>query len=294
VEIELTTDPEVFASRAAAFLAERLERNVLATLLVNLRDWSKEFELEQIFATGTDEASNEIVAAALRTPPWPLLATGFEDPEDAQTLIDAWLDFDPEVNGISADPATACAIADAWTVRTNRTVTLKLAEAMHTLTQVTPPTRPAPGRLRQATSADRPTLIEWERGFAAEALDGDIEDAPERVDRRLAAGHHYIWEDGEPVSMLAHTPAVSGTARIGPVYTPPEHRNRGYATSAVATLSQQLLDSIAHRCMLYTDLANPTSNRIYASIGYQRCGAWEVLDFSPPARDDDARTDDDA
>jgi predicted GNAT family acetyltransferase len=76
---------------------------------------------------------------------------------------------------------------------------------------------------------------------------------------------------------------VSGVVRIGPVYTPPEFRRRGYATAAVASASQQALDSGAERCMLFTDLANPTSNKIYAAIGYQRIGDWEEHVFSPPS-----------
>jgi len=57
---------------------------------------------------------------------------------------------------------------------------------------------------------------------------------------------------------------------VGPVYTPPEHRRRGYATSLVAGLSRSLIERGFRACFLYTDLANPTSNRIYGEIGYER------------------------
>ena len=64
--------------------------------------------------------------------------------------------------------------------------------------------------------------------------------------------------------------------RIGPVYTPPEHRRHGYATTLVADLSAWLLEQGHRACFLYTDLANPTSNRIYVEIGYERvCDAME-------------------
>ena len=66
--------------------------------------------------------------------------------------------------------------------------------------------------------------------------------------------------------------------RIGPVYTPPEHRRRGYATTLVADLSAWLLEQGHRACFLYTDLANPTSNRIYVEIGYERvCDAMEFI-----------------
>lgn len=84
-----------------------------------------------------------------------------------------------------------------------------------------------------------------------------------------------MWEDGEPVCTLALSPDVAGTVRVGPVYTPPAQRRRGYASSAVAEASRRALAAGARQCMLFTDLANPTSNKIYASVGYSRFGDWE-------------------
>ena len=73
----------------------------------------------------------------------------------------------------------------------------------------------------------------------------------------------YIWEDGTPVSMCQATGATPHGIRIGAVYTPPELRRRGYASALVAAVSQAELDRGRRWCFLFTDLANPTSNRIY-------------------------------
>ena len=86
-----------------------------------------------------------------------------------------------------------------------------------------------------------------------------------------------VWEDGQPVSMIGVAPEVAGVVRIGPVYTPTHFRRRGYAGSAVAAASRRALVSGAARCMLYTDLDNPTSNKIYAEVGYRRLGDWEEI-----------------
>ena len=88
---------------------------------------------------------------------------------------------------------------------------------------------------------------------------------------RLADGGFLIWEDeGEVVSIAGCGGPTPNGIRIGPVYTPPELRGRGYATALVAELSQRLLDSGRRFCFLFTDLANPTSNAIYERIGYVR------------------------
>jgi predicted GNAT family acetyltransferase len=70
-----------------------------------------------------------------------------------------------------------------------------------------------------------------------------------------------------------------GTARVGPVYTPPEHRRRGYATSLVEEWTSELLRRGMRRCVLFTDLANPTSNSIYQAVGYRPAGDARMIDF---------------
>jgi len=99
------------------------------------------------------------------------------------------------------------------------------------------------------------------------------------VDSSLGRDSLLVWDDGLPVSMIGVNPAVAGVVRIGPVYTPPPQRRRGYAGTAVAAVSRRALAAGAERCMLFTDLANPTSNRIYASVGYRRVGDWNEHDL---------------
>ena len=70
-------------------------------------------------------------------------------------------------------------------------------------------------------------------------------------------------------------PAVTGVVRVGPVYTPPEHRRRGYAASGVAVTSRRALARGAGGCTLFTDIANPTSNKLYAEVGYWPVADWE-------------------
>jgi RimJ/RimL family protein N-acetyltransferase len=276
MRLTLTRDVHEFAAHAQDFLAERLETNVLATILLNVLGGAHADPL-RLFAYGTDDAGRTTFAA-LRTPPWFMVASPLGD-VDPDELVGRWLEHDPGLPGINGTPAATRPIARAWTERTGGRAERRFAEAMHALDTVLDPPRPAPGALRLAGDCDRALLTNWTAAFAREAGLQGADEAQSLVERRLENDGMLVWEDGGPVSMVGITPAVSGVVRIGPVYTPPELRNRGYASSAVAATSRRALAAGAQRCMLFTDLANPTSNKIYAEVGYERCGDWEELAF---------------
>lgn len=279
MRLVLTRDVDDFASRTESFLAGRIERNVLATLLVHAR--SGRLALDgRLFGYATDPAG-EIAAAAMRFPPWPLLTTELTDPA-ARQLVAAWLAADPALPGVSGQPQTARAIARAWIAETGGETAIRMHEAMHVLTEVVEPPRPAAGRLRPAQPAERDRLIVWERDFVREAGVSGADQAARTVDARLARGAQHVWDDGTgtAVATLALSPEIAGVVRIGPVYTPPGHRQRGYATSAVAAAGRQALAAGAQRCMLFTDKSNPTSNKIYAAVGFRPIGDWEEHVFS--------------
>jgi len=260
------------------FLAPRVERNVLASLLVHARA-GRLAGSGAMFAWGTGDRG-EVRFYATRTPGWPLLVSEL-GPSDAQALVERWLEEDPRVPGVTGVPRTVHAVAAAWASCTGGSWDTRMREALHLLSHVREPPRPPAGSLRRAREEDRELLVEWEHAFVADAgvIASAAADAERTVERRLAAGSAYLWQDERPVSMLGLAPQVAGTVRIGPVYTPPEHRRRGYASAAVAAVCRAALARGAHQCMLFTDLANATSNKIYAAVGFRRVADWEELEF---------------
>lgn len=274
VRFELTRDVKAFASRAQPFVEARIERSVLATVLVGaLRGYFG----EGLFAYGLD-AEGSVAAAAMRTSPWPMLVSEI-DASDADALISTWLGHDPELPGVTGLASDARAVAQAWERATGGSSAVHMREALHVLEELRDPPRPARGHLREADEDDRELLIEWEGAFVKEA--GLIGDQGARmVDARLAYHGVYLWDDGGPVCEVGNAPPVAGVVRLGPVYTPPELRGRGYASSAVAARSRLALQHDLH-CALFTDLANPTSNKIYADVGYRRIADWNEIRFTP-------------
>ncbi|MFU8875928.1 GNAT family N-acetyltransferase [Micromonospora sp. SL4-19] len=139
--------------------------------------------------------------------------------------------------------------------------------------------RPVPGRLEVATEHDVDLVTEWFGAFVGDADEqvgrprgASAHEVPDRAEmlRRLRAGRLWFWVDetGERVHLTGANPPSFGVARVGPVYTPPAQRGRGWASNAVAEVSRRIQAEGARAC-LFTDQANPTANRIYAALGYQ-------------------------
>lgn len=214
-----------------------------------------------------------MVGGALRTPPhFPLSLTRL--PADAAgPLVAEVAEIDPAVPVVMGPKPAVAGLAQAWSERTGAVVHPGRRQRIYELTEVVPPLRAASGRLREAVAEELDLVASWGAAFDEET-DLPRVDSRVRAQNWLDAGGLFVWEDlarsdKEPVCMAAAVGFTPHGARIGFVYTPPKHRGRGYGTACTASLSQRLLDEGRRFCCLYTDLANPTSNRIYQQIGYR-------------------------
>lgn len=230
----------------------------------------------------TVEEDGEIEAVTLMTPPHNLVLSKMRS-LDAAAVIAAALQRDAvDVPGAGGPSLEAQRFAEAWTAETgqphHKTMSLRIYQL-----EAVQPVPQAPGHLRLATPADRDLLILWANAFTIEALGGTMTgNAPGVVDRLIVGNNLYVWDDGQPVSMVAVTGPTPNGIRVNMVYTPPEHRKQGYATASVAALSQRLLDEGRRFVFLFTDLANPTSNHIYQLIGYRPVCDVDTYAFNSP------------
>ena len=262
---------------AGDFLARReAEHNLLLGILGGLRAPAPGAVGEAPYLAAVVRGDT-VVAVAVRTPPWNLVLSEVDDGAAVPLIArDVAIDLaergpDATIRGVLGPAVQAGAFARSWVRRSGQRPRLARTERIFRLDRVRPP-RPATGTWRLATSADRSLLVAWLTAFNDEALEGDEPvDMAVMADRMLAGVGRaaYLWEDHGPVSLTAVGGRTPRGARVGPVYTPPEHRGRGYASSLVAAVSQAQLDAGCRSVFLFTDLANPTSNRIYQAIGYE-------------------------
>jgi RimJ/RimL family protein N-acetyltransferase len=226
--------------------------------------------------TGTDQA-----AAFMHTPGYPVFLTAMSG-QAAAALAGLLAASGRTVPGANAQTGAAEAFTDAWRQRTGDAVTVHRLMRLHRLGTLSWPDPGPEGRPRVAGQRDRDLLLAWFDAFAVEVDDAAGQDHVSAVDERLGYGGLTVWEAaGAPVSVAGITRAVDGMTRVGPVYTPPALRGRGYAGGATAAVSQAALDAGATQVVLYTDLANPTSNALYERLGYRPVEDRIELSFTP-------------
>jgi RimJ/RimL family protein N-acetyltransferase len=210
----------------------------------------------------------EVSGAFLHTPPFPVALTSVPAPA-AVELARVLAARGRAVGGVNTDPASAGAFARGWHDVTGDDVELRMRSRLYELRGLRWPAPRPPGQARLAGRADRGLLVTWSEAFHQEAQSGP-EDPESMVDERLSYRGLTLWEDaGQPVSMAGLTRPAAGQVRVGPVYTPPGRRGKGYAGALTCAVSQAAQDAGADRVLLFTDLANPTSNALYQRLGFE-------------------------
>jgi GNAT superfamily N-acetyltransferase len=283
--VELTEDPAAFLAAAEEHLAaDPVVTTVVSTVthraLEEVRRGAPAPPHPRWWAVVRDGAG-EVAGVAMRTAPfapYPLFVLPMRN-EAALALARTLHDRGEPVDGVNGALPAARVVAEETARLTGRVASVHEHTRLHELGELLPPA-PVPGELRAATGSgpDLALALAWFRAFEADAAEqagrSAMEGAAGYVDEagmreRISAGRVWFWLDeaGEPVHLTGFNPPSFGVARVGPVYTPRQHRGRGYASAAVAEVSRRLLASGARVC-LFTDQANPTSNKIYRALGY--------------------------
>lgn len=223
------------------------------------------------------DTAGRVVAAFMHTPPYPLHAA-VATPAQAVSLAERLDAEGDRLSGIGGLREPVEAFRDAWArLRGSRAQTVMESGAFDLPVRPTLPFAVS-GHYRRATPDDVMLVDRWAQDFV-DATSHVAVKVPSLAGR-VADGRVGLWVDGgQPVSMAYASPANGGVTRISSVWTPSSLRRRGYASGVVAALSADRMDA-GETCFLFTDLANPTSNKIYQAIGYRRIGDHLTVEFS--------------
>lgn len=260
-----------FLERSEGWLLEReAEHNLYLSLAYETLEAAGE---ESAVVWVTALSAGRVVGCVVALPGFRALGTDLP-PGAAPAVASALADASGTVPALMAPAGAAEALAGAmWGEGAFREHS---RQRLYRLDEVIEPAA-APGGPRAATPADIDFLAEWGDAFGEE-LGEDFTLTRPRIERMVEGGHAYLWVDDGPVTLAIAAGQTPRSSRIGFVYTPPEARGRGYASSLVAWLSATIL-SEGRFCVLYTDAANPATNRLYRRLGYYEIG--EIVDCRP-------------
>lgn len=281
VQLDFLTDPAGFLAAAGDHLAAD---PVVNTVIASIAARAAAQVAEGIAQPAHDwwlvaREGGTVVGVAMRTAPaQPRPLYVLPMPADAAVaLARALHERGEEVTAVNGYLPAAHVCAGEAGRLIGRVVHTPVHMRLHRADAVVPPPTP-PGALRRARGEESELVQKFFEGFFVDAdaqagrpFGAHIGEVPslEHTRWRVEAGEVWLWEDaGTPVHMTCVNPPAYGVSRIGPVYTPAEHRGRGYAGAAVAALTRRALDAGDTPC-LFTDQANPVSNKLYAGIGYR-------------------------
>jgi len=225
-----------------------------------------------------------LLLTAIMTPPWSLTLYATDNAySDAVLgcLIDGLLAHNIEVNAVMTEKSLAQDFDALFVQKTGKTSSIAENLRIYELTEVNPDI-PTPGTLRLVQQKDIAYLAYWKEMFLQDCFDtpvaisSDIAKYQYIIDKQ----NTYVLEvNGVPVSCANINRTMQTCAGVAFVYTPPFFRGNGYASSCVAQLSAFILTKEFTKCVLYTDLTNPTSNSIYQKIGYKPIADALQIDF---------------
>jgi len=277
MQVVTLRDPAEFLERAEPLLlSDEARHNLIFGVAGTLRDHPGHYPEHRLWLVLDDDT---VLAAAVRTPPHHLIVACLQ--YDAAALAALAGAIDEELPGVVGAIPEVEQFAAAWESTRGVNSEVRVAQGIYALSELIPPRAP-PGRPRPATAGDRSLLAAWLSDFVREALGEDEPNEAQHerlIEARLGRSDagFVLWEDGESVSLAGFGGTTPNGTRIGPVYTPPEYRGHGYGSAVTAAVSAERLAEGRRFCFLYTDLANPTSNRIYMRLGYRR--VCDSLDF---------------
>ncbi|TCP28694.1 hypothetical protein EV207_1164 [Scopulibacillus darangshiensis] len=276
---------DLFLRDAEDFLLENEAVNNLPLgVLYNLR---KELtHKEKPFLAAIGENNNPVIIFVMTKFGRLILAGDTSHPNlDAaiKKAIEHILESEITIHSAIGVKELAFAFANEFTLQTGQTQMVDMDQRIYKLDQVNR-IDVSQGYLRLPTQDETELLNRWVHAFSKATSDQlSAEEAAVLVQQKISSDTLYLWDHNGPVSMANMTRPTKNGAVISYVYTPPEYKKKGYATSCVAALSQKILDSGYSFASLYTDLANPTSNGIYMKIGYQPIEDSVLISFDKQA-----------
>ncbi|PFV77698.1 GNAT family N-acetyltransferase [Bacillus sp. AFS059628] len=273
IQLHVYEEILTFKEEVTPFLEKNEQENNLILGILQM--------IQQPIFMGLAKQEEEIAVVFLQTEEKKqiIVATSEMPEEDIVELAKKLTKVYPNVPGLIGNKKIVQRLAEEIAVLENKKTTIAMEQGVYELKQVKKKWK-GDGVFREVSSDELPLIEQWIYQFCEDVnLPTTKEEATQTAHTLITNRRLFGLEvDGKLVSVAAKTRPTTNNITVNFVYTPKEARKKGHASSCVAALSQRMLDEGYKTTTLYTDLANPTSNKIYQEIGYEQI-AESVLIF---------------
>ncbi|TAA71888.1 GNAT family N-acetyltransferase [Planococcus salinarum] len=269
MEWKIYDDPVAFSEKVESLLYKNED---IFSLFLGILGQINNGRYEEYYLALAEEGK-EVLAACLMTPPHPLQLIIFKEIPGLEANLARHLKRDSqELPGVIGDKETAGRFAEAWSAETGAAVELHMDEGLYRIDALAPGLEKSRGSWRVANKRDAELLEEWYLLFEKETGIGSSshKEASMKIGQFLEDKEVYVWEvEGETVACMKKARPSKHGITVSFVFTPEKYRRKGYARTLVAEVTEELLLEY-YFVMLYTDLKNPTANKMYNEIGYEK------------------------
>ncbi|WP_318614084.1 GNAT family N-acetyltransferase [Sporosarcina sp. YIM B06819] len=276
-------DVHEFALQAEPILAEKED---VYSLFFGVLQAIKAGRYDNPFMA-TIEEGGQVLALIQMTPPHPLNLI-IVDEKRVEAILDVLIgelvELEIEMSSVISLKSWAYRFVAKWQEQTGMGHQLLMDQGLYRLDEVNEALQPSPGSWRLANEGDCSLIEGWFTIFEEDTglPITPLEDVKKRVATFVGEREVFLWQhEGKVVSMMKKARPTQHGVTVSFVFTPHEERKKGYARTIVAACSTELLKNYDF-CVLYTDLMNPTSNKIYQEIGYKRIADSVQLGFVVP------------
>lgn len=266
LKLNLFNDIQTYKSEVIPYLEQdEIVNNLALGLLIAVKD-------EQPIVMATVTRENNIVMGLFQTSPKQIIlskAAEFtqEDIHQLAALLDEKLE---DIPGFIGEKDLTNQLAIEITNLRKRIPYVQMNQRLYRLDDIEKKSEDN-GKLKRMELVNLPLVKEWVYQFCIDINEPmSKEDAEVKAKDLIERGRVYGWEvDGEIVSMANASRPTKSNITVNFVFTPLSERKKGYASSCVSAVTELMLNSGYKTTSLYTDLDNPTSNKIYMEIGYK-------------------------
>ncbi|WP_226036231.1 GNAT family N-acetyltransferase [Aquibacillus saliphilus] len=279
MQITQTKDVELYTTLVEPLLLKKEACNNLSLgILQRFIDRKHNLEVENLYL-GLVTENGRVIYSFLQTAPHNLILADIDgiDPN----IIKRVAEF--VYNQVSDLPGVLGPIeyTKEFVAHCSCEAQIQMNQLIYQLDQINPVEYPG-GELVKASRDDKQLIAKWLVLFGKEATEVITHiQANQLAERFIENQSVYLWKVANtPVSMVNQSRRTRNGTTINGVFTPNEYKRNGYATAAVAKLSEKLLNEGYDFCSLYTDSSNPTANNIYQKIGFKVVGKSTVYHFN--------------